>query len=696
MTSVAAPSPSVAIGGPPDHQPEEIVETDEPPAPIEAIDEFLDPDPILQRWFWRTSVIDPSFTGRTPKTVYIYPGHHVDGEWSFTDLLVFLNELPPSWKHSGRLRRVVDPAGESWEVVLTITREDIDPAPKIYIHVPLHRTGLIMVAASRDVFNDDWTTYNVIHDDEYLGECRVLEMRASRWSTKWIMRSERPEENVHPVLVWFIRNFSTVSIAASKQRHAYIHQLLEALEPKPAAVSPMEEFCTSGRLKFILEPRRDGGKLEPWVYQGITYSIAAGVYIFPWALYVLRHPDLTKIAGLMFDTTWEVMWAYVTSILVVVRQNTVFPVAFAFGAAETQELYELFYDEFAALGVDLSTFITESDQGPALMALFKKHGNLYLICLHHFLRSLKDRRFAVYVSGLVKARTEGEFNLLRERFVRPLLKVIGEYTRNPAVIRAALKKEFAKAGLVFDGRAITVGASPEESARWNCVSMVKRAETEMPPTTGALESSHGHLNEDTGRYNSFWPSMCRLKRQGERSFGSWSSRVQRNLNAAYRRSDGQLRWLADVIMDQVRFFGASSAGCSCGQTAHLSKMFGTNVPCPHQLYCMQKDPNHRGPYRPKLPEVPKIEWEEYMMEGFELECEVRAGQPRAHAHTSRDYLKEKAVEQIRPFSKAKKKTIVPWVEAEFPLDLGSEFALGMPLRVVDLILEGVHKFTAHV
>jgi hypothetical protein len=44
---------------------------------------------------------------------------------------------------------------------------------------------------------------------------------------------------------------------------------------------------------------------------------------------------------------------------------------------------------------------------------------------------------------------------------------------------------------------------------------------------------------------------------------------------------------------------------------------------------------------------------------------------------------------------------LPYVEDKFPQDLGSdsetsEFALGIPLRVVDFILEGVRKFTAQV
>jgi hypothetical protein len=553
-----------------------------------------------------------------------------------------------------------------------------------------------MVAASPDVFTGDWTTYNVIDGDKNLGVCRLVEMGVSRWSTRLLMRSEHPDaggKDVHPVLAWFIRNFHAALMRLSQRRRAYVDQLFEALEPPaPSFATAIDEFCTNGRLKLVLEPRLHREKLQSYEYRGVEYSIAAGLYIFPWARHVLARREANHLAGLMFDTTWEVMWAYVTSILVAVRQNTVFPVAFAFGAAETTELYELFYEEFGKLEVNLCDFVAESDQGSALMALFKKYKNLHLICLHHFLRTLKDRHFAVYVASLVKARVEGEFDRLCKRFVAPLLAVLAD-NGNSDEIKSALNKEFAKAGLVFDGHTISVGASAEFSERWRSISMLARAETDMPPTTGALESTHGHLNEATGRVNSFWPSMCRLKKQGEQSFKSWGTRVCRNLAAACRRSEGQFKWLGDDIARQVAFFGTTVDSCSCGQTEHLSKMFGVNVPCPHQLAVRHMDLSYLGPSRPKLAEVPTIEWTDLDHGEFYIECQVTPGRPRTGGNTTRDILKQRAVEQIRRFSKAKKKTIIPWVEREFPADLGNEFALGMPLKVVDHILAGVRHFT---
>jgi uncharacterized spore protein YtfJ len=58
----------------------------------------------------------------------------------------------------------------------------------------------------------------------------------------------------------------------------------------------------------------------------------AGVYIDPDAASLLKHND---VQGLMMDTTWSVMQDYVTSILVAVKNNTVIPIAFSFGATES-------------------------------------------------------------------------------------------------------------------------------------------------------------------------------------------------------------------------------------------------------------------------------------------------------------------------------------------------------------------------
>jgi hypothetical protein len=71
--------------------------------------------------------------------------------------------------------------------VFTIHRPDISPTPKLHIHVPEHGGREIMVAASPNVFSQDWTTYNVIDGDKNLGVCRIVEMGVSRWSTRLFM-----------------------------------------------------------------------------------------------------------------------------------------------------------------------------------------------------------------------------------------------------------------------------------------------------------------------------------------------------------------------------------------------------------------------------------------------------------------------------------------------------------------------------
>jgi hypothetical protein len=105
------------------------------------------------------------------------------------------------------------------------------------------------------------------------------------------------------------------------------------------------------------------------------------------------------------------------------------------------------------------------------MSLFKKHGNRHLICLHHFLTSLKDQRCAVDVRNLAKARTEREFAGRCQEFVEPLQRVLDTHNYSAEII-AALRKEFGKAGLTFDGNVIAVGRSPQDHERWNSVFMM--------------------------------------------------------------------------------------------------------------------------------------------------------------------------------------------------------------------------------
>jgi hypothetical protein len=82
--------------------------------------------------------------------------------------------------------------------------------------------------------------------------------------------------------------------------------------------------------------------------------------------------QLNTTDGLMLDTTWYVLRQCVASLLMAVYGNVAVPIGFAFGVAETVDLYNQQYGVFAQLfGIELQKYILESDQGSAFSALCK-------------------------------------------------------------------------------------------------------------------------------------------------------------------------------------------------------------------------------------------------------------------------------------------------------------------------------------
>jgi E3 ubiquitin-protein ligase DOA10 len=98
----------------------------------------------------------------------------------------------------------------------------------------------------------------------------------------------------------------------------------------------------------------------------------------------------------MLDTTWRIIRKSVTTVIMAVYRNMGAPLGFAFGAAETVELYE---QHFAALnhlfGINLNHYNLESDQGSALRLLCTNKGQVQLFCLRHFLLSLGRKNSVV-------------------------------------------------------------------------------------------------------------------------------------------------------------------------------------------------------------------------------------------------------------------------------------------------------------
>jgi hypothetical protein len=109
------------------------------------------------------------------------------------------------------------------------------------------------------------------------------------------------------------------------------------------------------------------------------FSILLGWYVSPWAQSIL---EKNSVDGLMLDTTWKVIHKYMTTIITAVYRNVGIPLEFAFGAAETVELYEQPFGAFNHLfGIDLSHCILESGQDSALCSLCTSKEQVQMSCL---------------------------------------------------------------------------------------------------------------------------------------------------------------------------------------------------------------------------------------------------------------------------------------------------------------------------
>jgi hypothetical protein len=79
-----------------------------------------------------------------------------------------------------------------------------------------------------------------------------------------------------------------------------------AVRRRAALACTFGSFTTSvpEYLHIVLGLRRFDDILEPFISDGIEYSILSGSYLTPWAPSVLIE---NEIDGLIMDTTWNVM-----------------------------------------------------------------------------------------------------------------------------------------------------------------------------------------------------------------------------------------------------------------------------------------------------------------------------------------------------------------------------------------------------
>jgi hypothetical protein len=208
-----------------------------------------------------------------------------------------------------------------------------------------------------------------------------------------------------------------------------------------------------------------------------------------------------------------------------VFHNVGIAIAVAFGATECIELYENFYTAFRELfQIDLARYYLASDQGPALMSIGKRDP-CPLLCLRHFLVSLKQKQFSLHVGQLVKDQSLDEARCLKEASEARFRAVTSPVERQLRV------KTLGKAGLGLTDDQITIG----DPHRWEAVSLMHRATTRMPSTTNSIESTDGDLNDTTTRNNPFWGSLFLLAEMMFRRVRGFRELLQRGFSRAVKK-----------------------------------------------------------------------------------------------------------------------------------------------------------------
>jgi hypothetical protein len=305
----------------------------------------------------------------------------------------------------------------------------------------------------------------------------------------------------------------------------------------------------------------------------------AGVFLHKDARSLFKN---TEFEGLMMGTTWAVMLRYVTSIRVVVKRNTVIPVAFSFGQMESsqsyRELYRMFQEK-CDINMSASRSLRPRIGTSKTSEILRVNGNRRFLYLRHFLKTITHPRFSVDVKNLARCRT-GKEDQRMITFSEPHLRNgIG----NDAVRLSEAHADFAKARLVITPE-LSIVIDPSSRQRWEEVSQCVRVQWRMPSTTNSLESIHGHLNEATPRRNDFWASLKRLADHIDDGIKRWPEVMRHNFKHACRVPIDRIPKIGqDELQDQIRTFRSTSLDCPYGETVHPSGMDECPIPCCHKI-----------------------------------------------------------------------------------------------------------------
>lgn len=544
-------------------------------------------DIIQQRLSFRTDFFlnDAFNSEHAIKYFDIFP---INGNWSFTILICFLNQLPNFQKnfslpfkkltnndYCARFSLIYNNNPQT-EIIIFVGES---------IKVKATRTLITtLFKPARFWFFSQLRSWNKTrcHQKYQQHISYILFFNKYNDGTKAFFH-HRPlvfctPHDFSPVTYFFIKSIQKVGMPYIYDTFV-LHEFFSMFfnESKQTVINSYEKFKenVNGYLKLTIQKSQIKKNLAKYYEKGVEYYIIGGIYISPYAQSLINN-NSNIISCCLLDTTWKCLPYYVTSILMLSIKNTGIPISFAFGSSENKDLYQMHFTTFKSLyNIDLANFLFESDQGTSLIALFKEKNIKNFFCLRHLFANLKFNEYAFAVEQIVKCATQEEFdNCLL------FYSEIFSYTIDKEQIKKR-KKALSKVGLVFNDGLISI----QDDDLWEKVSVLKRIQYKIPTTTNSLESFHGQLNSQTPRRNNFWTAMNRLARNIISKCYCIQDHISHNYMYEKKQTIDHAVNLGETrIKSEIQFYGTDINHCNCSGNKLLSEIYQIDFPCAHRFY----------------------------------------------------------------------------------------------------------------
>ena len=522
------------------------------------------------------------------KTILIEPENST---WNYRTLSIFINECKTfKFDPKNGARYQFNPNGKHCYFFRFVNENDDEH----FILVNISQT--ISVRASIK-YVSNWEEENC--QKSWIKKSLLMQLSSS---SQALMRNSPllyyPFSDFSHLFHSFASSFTSLKIADYSKNTMHIFDYVENYKNERINNQVnFQRFCKMSNgfcLLKIAEHNNTTKKFNKIEYNSNRYYILGGVFINIYAKYIVLD---SKRSGLMLDTTWKLLQHYVVSIPTVIIHNVGVPLGFSFGIIEDSDIYNNFFEHFKnVFGFQIPTFINvaESDQGSGLKKAIKDQGLKHLCCLRHLLVSLGRKPYSQQVGNLVSTASSHDLEELKKVYNKQWKKI------TDTNLLDKLERKLNKVGLSFkEKKKISI----EDQDRWEEVSMVHRASFKMPSCTNQLESTHGHLNAQLPRNNSFWPGMQRIADYIMKKIHNYELFYEQNYSRYKRKVKNTCNNTPlNIMQNMIRSYKTdiTSETCLCGESVLISSMLQIKLPCSH-LYFL-------GMQFPKF-DVPKLEIE---------------------------------------------------------------------------------------